>query len=143
MSIKLSQSEMQYITTFQRIVDVYIKDCVVDDEENKITYVVSEGQAGMAIGKKGIHINKLKELVAKDVEIIEFSNNLEKFIKNCFLPIIIKSIRVDKKKDGSIAHVEVSSQDKGRAIGRNGKNINKVKMIVQRQYENVDVAIKQ
>lgn len=142
-AVKLSQTEMQYITIFQGIVNVTINDCVVDEEENKVVFVVSEGQAGLAIGKRGTNINKLKEMIAKDVEIIEHSSDLTKFIRNCFLPIIIKDVTVLERKNGKAVTVEVDNKDKGRAIGRSGKNINKVKMLVLRQFDIADVMIKQ
>ena len=142
-AVKLSQTEMQYITILQGIVNVTIKDCIVDDDDNKVVFVVSEGQAGLAIGKRGMNINKLKEMISKDVEIIEHSSDPAKFIKNCFLPIIIREIVFLDRKNGKAATVEVDNKDKGRAIGRNGKNINKVKNLVLRQFDIVDVMIKQ
>jgi N utilization substance protein A len=142
-AVKLSQTEMQYITIFQGIVNVVIKDCIVDEEENKVVFVVSEGQAGLAIGKRGMNINRLKELISKDVEIIEHSSDPLKFIRNCFLPIVIREIVFLERKNGKTATVEVDNKDKGRAIGRSGKNINKVKNLVLRQFDIADVMIKQ
>ena len=142
-AVKISQTEMQYITILQGIVNVTIRDCIVDDEDNKVVFVVSEGQAGLAIGKRGMNINKLKEMISKDVEIIEHSSDPAKFIRNCFLPIIIREIVFTDRKNGKVATVEVDNKDKGRAIGRNGKNINKVKNLVLRQFDIVDVMIKQ
>jgi N utilization substance protein A len=142
-AVKLSQTEMQYITIFQGIVNVVIKDCIVDEEENKVVFVVSEGQAGLAIGKRGMNINRLKELISKDVEIIEHSSDPLKFIRNCFLPIVIREIVFLERKNGKTATVEVDNKVKGRAIGRSGKNINKVKNLVLRQFDIADVMIKQ
>ena len=142
-SVKLSQTEMQFITILQGIVNVTIMDCIVDEEDNKVVFVVFEGQAGLAIGKRGININKLKDMISKDVEIIEHSSDPAKFIKNCFLPIIIRNVTFLERKNGKAATVEVDNKDKGRAIGRSGKNINKVKSLVLRQFDIVDVMIKQ
>ena len=142
-AVKLSQKEMQYITILQGIVNVTIKDCIVDEEDNKVVFVVSGGQAGLAIGKRGMNINKLKEMIAKDVEIIEHSSDPAKFIRNCFLPIIIREVTFLDRRNGKAATVEVDNMDKGRAIGRSGKNINKVKNLVLRQFDIVDVMIKQ
>ncbi|MCK4895502.1 MAG: NusA-like transcription termination signal-binding factor [Candidatus Heimdallarchaeota archaeon] len=142
-AVKLSQTEMQFITIFQGIVNVIIKDCLIDEEDNKVTFVVSEGQAGLAIGKRGTNINRLKELIAKDVEIIEYSLDPAKFIRNCFLPIVTRAVIFLDRKNGRVATVEVDNRDKGRAIGRNGKNINKVKNLVLRQFDIIDVMIKQ
>ena len=46
-------------------------------------------------------------------------------------------------KSGKTATIEVDNKDKGRAIGRNGKNINKIKRLVLRQFDLADVMIKQ
>lgn len=142
-AVKLSQTEMQYITILQGVVNVTIMDCIVDEEENKVIFVVSEGQAGLAIGKRGVNINRLKELISKDVEIIEHSSNPTKFIQNCFLPIAIREINLQERRNGKTATVEVDNKDKGRAIGRSGKNINKIKKLVLRQFDISDVMIKQ
>ena len=142
-AVKLSQTEMQYITILQGIVNVTIKDCIIDEEDNKVIFVVSGGQAGLAIGKRGMNINKLKEMIAKDVEIIEHSSDPAKFIRNCFLPIIIREVIFLDRRNGKAATVEVDNKDKGRAIGRSGKNINKVKSLGLRQFDIVDVMIKQ
>ena len=142
-AVKLSQTEMQYITILQGVVNVTIMDCIVDEEENKVVFVVSEGQAGLAIGKRGVNINRLKELISKDVEIIEHSSDPAKFIKNCFLPIVIREINLQERRNGKTATVEVDNKDKGRAIGRSGKNINKIKNLVLRQFDISDVMIKQ
>lgn len=142
-SVKISQTEMQYITTYQGIINVTVLDCIIDEEDNKILYVVPEGKAGLAIGKRGVNINRLKELITKDVEIIEHSSDPAKFIKNCFHPIIIKSIVIQERRNGKIATITVDSKDKGRAIGRNGKKINKVKNLVLRFFDIADVLIQQ
>ena len=142
-SVKISQTEMQYITTYQGIINVTVLYCIIDEEDNKILYVVPEGKAGLAIGKRGVNINRLKELITKDVEIIEHSSDPIKFIKNCFHPIIIKNIVIQERRNGKIATITVDSKDKGRAIGRNGKKINKVKNLVLRFFDIADVLIQQ
>jgi len=141
--VKLSQTEMQYINMLLRVVNVNVKDCIVDDENNRVIYVVAQGQAGLAIGRRGSNIARLKELIAKDVEIVEYSPDMRTFIKNCFLPIVVREIKFQERRNGTIVKVKVDSKDTGRAIGRNGKNINRVKKIVTRQFDVQDVLIEQ
>jgi N utilization substance protein A len=40
-----------------------------------------------------------------------------------------------------LAYVEVSNKDKGLAIGRNGKNIEKVKLVAKRHHDIDDVIL--
>jgi len=141
--VKLSQTEMQYINMLLRVVNVSVKDCIVDEENNRVIYVVAQGQAGLAIGRRGSNIARLKELIAKDVEIVEYSPDMRTFIKNCFLPIVVREIKFQERRNGTIVKVKVDSKDTGRAIGRNGKNINRVKKLVTRQFDVQDVLIEQ
>ncbi|MHA1868129.1 MAG: NusA-like transcription termination signal-binding factor [Candidatus Heimdallarchaeaceae archaeon] len=140
--VKLSIDEMQFITIYQGIVNIKIRDCIIEESENKVLFVVEEGQAGLAIGKRGTNINKLKELIARDVEIIEYSSKPSIFIKNCFLPIIPKDVSIQNRKNGRVAVVTVDQKDIGLAIGRDGRTIKKVKQLVVRQFDIVDVIIK-
>ncbi|UJG42736.1 MAG: NusA-like transcription termination signal-binding factor [Candidatus Heimdallarchaeum endolithica] len=140
--VKLSIDEMQFITIYQGIVNIKIRDCIIEESENKVLFVVEEGQAGLAIGKRGTNINKLKELIARDVEIIEYSSKPSIFIKNCFLPIIPKDVSIQNRKNGRVAVVTVDQKDIGLAIGRDGRTIKKVKQLVARQFDIVDVVIK-
>ena len=51
--IKFTSVEMRYIALFQSITGATVNDCIVDDDLNRIIFVVKEGSIGMAIGKKG------------------------------------------------------------------------------------------
>ncbi len=96
---------------------------------------------GLAIGKGGENINRVKKIIGKHIEIIEYSDNPEEFVKNAFHPIPIKNVNIVDKNDKRIAYVEVSTKNKGLAIGRDGRNIEKVKKLSQRHHNIDDVII--
>ena len=56
--IKFTSREMRYIALFQSITGATVKDCIVDNDLNRIIFVVKEGNIGMAIGKKGKNIHE-------------------------------------------------------------------------------------
>ena len=114
-------------------------DCIVEDE--RIIYVVKPGDMGAAIGRNGEHINRIKKTVDKRIELVEYSTDPIIFIKNAFGPVTVKSVNIITKNDKRVAYAEVPNKEKGLAIGREGKNIGKVKMVAQRHHGIDDVIL--
>lgn len=56
-------------------------------------------------------------------------------IKNALAPAKVKDIRITEKPDSKIAVVEVNSQDKAMAIGKNGKTIDKTRLLAKRYFQ--------
>ncbi len=110
-------------------------------ENNRVLFVVKNGDMGLAIGKGGDHINRVKKAIGKHIEIIEYSENPEEFVKNAFHPVSVKNINIVLNDDKRIAYVEVPTKEKGLAIGRDGKNIEKVKKLSLRHHNIGDVII--
>ncbi len=139
--VKLSMDGIRYIALFEKITGASARDCYEDTENNRLLFVVKNGDMGLAIGKGGEHINNVKKAISKSVEIIEHSDDPVIFIKNAFHPIILKNITIKIHDDKRIAYVEVPTKEKGLAIGRDGKNIEKVKKLSFRHHNISDVII--
>jgi transcription termination/antitermination protein NusA len=137
--IRLSTEGIRYIALFESVTGATVKDCIV--EEDRIIYVVKAGDMGAAIGRNGDHINRIKKTVDKHVELVEYSDDPVIFIKNAFGPVTVKSVNITTKNDKRLAYVDVSNKEKGLAIGREGKNIEKVKMVAQRHHDIDDVIL--
>jgi N utilization substance protein A len=72
----------------------------------------------------------------KQVEIFEYIDDAEGFIRNALKPAKVKEIRlVDRASGGRIAMVNVETKDKGIAIGRNGQNIKKIRFLAKRYFD--------
>ena len=82
MSIKFNANEIRYIALFESLTGAMVKDCIIDEDNSKVTFVVKNGDMGLAIGKGGSTVNKVQKAVDKGVEIIEFSEDPTTFIKN-------------------------------------------------------------
>jgi N utilization substance protein A len=139
--VKLSTDGIRYIALFESLTGASAKDCFEDSENNRLVFVVKNGDMGLAIGKGGDHINRVKKTIGKHVEIIEHSDDPVEFVKNAFHPVSIKNASLVVKDDKRIAYVEVHSKEKGLAIGRDGKNIEKVKKLSARHHNIDDVII--
>jgi transcription termination/antitermination protein NusA len=140
--IKLTSVEMRYIALFQSITGATVKDCIVDDDLNRIIFVVKEGSIGMAIGKKGKNIHQLEKMTGKKHEVIEHSDNPAQFIKNALKPAKVDEVRITERMDGkTIAVISVNPKDKGVAIGKNGRNAERIRFLAKRYFQIQNVSI--
>jgi N utilization substance protein A len=106
-----------------------------------VIFVVKNGDMGLAIGKNGNNINRVKRSIGKHIEIVEFSDDVDEFIANALQPVSVKKVQVVTKESKKLAYVEVPSKDRGIAIGKNGRNINKAKVLALRHYGLEDIII--
>jgi N utilization substance protein A len=140
--IRFTSREMRYIALFESITGALVKDCIIDDELGRIIFVVKKGEVGMAIGKRGKNIRLLEKMTGKRHEIIEHSENPAQFIKNALKPARVKEIRITERPDGkTIAVVAVNPKDKGVAIGKNGRNAERIRFLAKRYFQIQHVSI--
>jgi len=140
--IKFTSHEMRYIALFESITGATVKDCIIDDDLNRIIFVVKGGDAGVAVGRNGKNIRLLEKMTGKKHEIIEHSDNPVEFIKNALKPARVKEIRITECPDGkTIAVVSVNPKDKGVAIGKNGRNAERTRFLAKRYFQIQNVSI--
>jgi N utilization substance protein A len=141
--VKLTEDCMRLISQFESLTGAGSRDCVIDDRNERLIFVINPGDMGLAIGKKGASIKKASEVMGKKIEVVEYNSNPEQFIKNCFFPAQVTSILFEGEPEEQIVQVVVRDEDRGIAIGKDGKNIFKAKKLAQRQHNIVDVQILQ
>ena len=140
--IKFTSREMRYIALFESITGATVKDCIVDNDLNRIIFIVKEGNVGMAIGRKGKNIHLLERMTGKKHEVIEHSENPAQFIKNALKPAQVNEIRITERPYGkTIAVVSVNPRDKGVAIGKNGRNAERIRFLAKRYFQIQNVSI--
>jgi N utilization substance protein A len=140
--IKFTNREMRFIALFESITGATVRDCIVDEDFDRLIFIIKEGDVGMAIGKRGKNISMLEKMTGKKHEIIEFSEDPSQFIKNALKPAKLKEIRISERPDGkTIAVVSVDPRDKGIAIGKNGKNAERIRFLAKRYFQINNVSI--
>lgn len=137
--IRLTAESIQYIALFENMTRAKILDCI--PEEERLVYVVKQGDMGLAIGKNGENINRVKKALDKPIELVEYSDDPVTFLKNAFGPVSVSSVNIINKNGKRLAYVEVPNKDNPLAIGRNGKNIEKVKMLARRHHNIEDMIL--
>ena len=89
--IKLTGKEMRYIALFENLTGEMANDCIIDLKRDRIILIVKPGNAGRAIGKHGSRIRVMRQMVKKNIEIVEFADNPIELIKNSFATYIRKT----------------------------------------------------
>ena len=140
--ITISEDVMRMIAQFENLTGAGARDCVVDDKFGRILFVINPGEMGLAIGKKGASIKKASDVFGKKVEVVEYNADKVQFIRNCFLPVHVRTVTFEDDEDGEIAYVEVTEQDRGLAIGKEGRHIIKAQQHAFRPIEINHVELK-
>ena len=142
--VVLTEECMRLISQFESLTGASSRDCIVDNRNERIIFVINPGDMGLAIGKSGSSIKKASDVMGKRIEVVEYSADPGQFLRNCFLPAQVTDIDFDtNEEDQQVALVEVRDEDRGLAIGKAGKNIFKAKVLAQRQHDIADVQLMQ
>jgi len=139
--VRLGPEEIKYITLFESMTGATVKDCV--QEADTMGFLVKKGDMGLAIGKGGSNIERVRNTMGKSVWIMEFDEDEPKFVKNLFQPIKVKQVRISSANKEKTAIIEVNRQDRKRVIGPEGKRIKLAKEMAKRHFmiENIIVQV--
>ncbi len=144
--IKLNTDELNMMSLFQTVTNVTARDCIIDTKMNRIIFVVNKGEMGLAIGKDGMVIKQVEKLLDRSIELVEYSDNPEEFIKNCLNPKFVLEVRLSERLDKSkIAVVVVDQKKKGAILGKGGKNAEKARLLARRYFniQNIQIVTSQ
>lgn len=140
--IKLTSDELRLMSLFQSITSVTARDCVVDDKMDRVIFIVNKGQMGLAIGKGGMTIRQLQNVVAKKVELVEYSEDASDFVRNILNPQMVNDVKITQRTDGSKQVVVlVDAKRKGVVVGKEGRNAEKARLLAKRYFQISNVLI--
>ena len=149
-NIRLDRQSMELISLFNNISGAIIKDCLIfqspENDSEIIIFLVKKEDVGKAIGKAGEHVKDLMTKLQKKIDVIPWSENLEQFIqfilnttKNS---IQLQNIEIkENRNEKKTVIISVRPQDRGKAIGKEGSMIRKIKELVLRHFEVDNVII--
>jgi N utilization substance protein A len=142
MEIKLTSDELRLMSLFQSVTSATARDCILDEKMDRVIFVVNKGQMGLAIGKGGSTIKQLQNVVAKKIELVEFSDDAAEFIRNLLNAVMVNDVWISDRSDGSKqAVVTVDPRKKGAVVGREGRNAEKARLLAKRYFQITNVQI--
>ncbi len=127
MKIEFDNESIRLINLLENILNVNVKDCVID-KENDIVYFIVESERKI----DGQMVNILRKVTNKNIFIIKFSNDINTFLKNLIPSMqffILQEINGKK-----ILKIKVNKYEKGKIIGKNKRNLMIYKRILERNF---------
>lgn len=93
---------------------------------------------GCCVGVKGVRINAVsKELANENIDCVEYHSALEIFVAKALTPAHVLSVKIEEAQEGERkkAIVQIKSEQKSKAIGKNGVNIRLASMLCECDIE--------
>lgn len=134
MPIRLSDEALRIAGLFEEETEATVKDCVVDDEHDRVVILVKAGEMGQAIGSAGETVRRLEDQIGSSIKLVEDARTAEDFVANALAPAAVFNVTISED-DETHAYAEVADEDRGVAIGSDGKNIAAARRLAKRHYD--------
>ena len=133
--IKYTEEELGLMAMFHTLTGVHPRDCIIDEQFNRVIFVIDKGYMGLAIGRRGQTIAQVEKLIGRPVELVEYSNTPEEFIKKALGERHIVSVRITQRYDGKkVGVVTIPFRSKGAVLGKGGRNAERARMLAKRYF---------
>lgn len=138
MKVTLTDEALQLAGLFEQETDATVRDCVVDEDTDRVIFLIKPGEMGQAIGSGGEHVKRLEEQIGKSIKLVEDADRPEDLVANALAPAAVYNVTISED-DETIAYVEVADEDRGVAIGADGKNIDAARTLASRHFDIDDI----
>ena len=137
---RIDLEELRYISLLQDLTGAMVYRALHDEEGNRIIYLVDKNDVGKAIGKDGRNVKMLSKLIGKNVEVVEYSDTLEGLVRNLMNGATVLRVDVVERDGVKAVYVKVRDDEKGKAIGKDGRNVKRARLVLNKLY-NVDKVV--
>jgi len=134
MAVELSDEARRLIALFETETDVTVRDCLIDDANDRVIYVVKAGEMADAIGPGGTIVERVEAKLDREIKLVEDADTADAFVANALAPAAVYNVTVSENSD-TVAYVEVAQEDRGIAIGEEGKNIDAARKLAARHFD--------
>ena len=141
MRVTLTGEQLRLAGLFEEEVGVAATDCLVEDERDRVVFVVERGKMAQAIGPDGEHVDRLERRLDTRVKLIEDADRAETFVANTLAPAAVYNVTVSEGTDGTVAYAEVDEAERGVAIGTDGENIETARVLASRHFDIDDIEL--
>jgi NusA family KH domain protein, archaeal len=141
--IRLTADELRLMSLFQSITTVTARDCIIDDKMDRVIFIVNKGDMGIAIGKNGSTIKMLQNIIGKRIELVEYAEDLAEFVRNIFGRDMVMDVKISNHNPhGKVVTVIVEPKKKAIVVGREGRNVEKARILTKRYFDVANVIIR-
>lgn len=132
--ITFDATVLQTMALFEQVTGARLKDFV----PTHMIFIVENGEMGKAIGKNASHVRRLEHLLKKNVQLVEFSDDLPVFLKNLVHPADVLSV---ENSEGVVTIRPRDAKSKGMIYGRERSRLMLIKDIVKRHFQVKDIKV--
>jgi transcription termination/antitermination protein NusA len=137
--VSFDTETLGYIRIFEERTGARVKDCF--ESEDKLVVLVAPGDVHKAVGPGGVLVDRLKGMLKKEIQVVEYADDPETLVRNIFYWYSPKQVDFGPKGSGRHATVTVDPAWKARAIGKAGKNLKIARAILLRHSDIVSVSV--
>jgi N utilization substance protein A len=134
MTVRLSDEALQLVALFEETTDATVRDCVIDEEFDRVIFLVKPGEMGQAIGAGGEYVSAVEDEIGKPIKLVEDADTAADFVANALAPAAVYNVTISENGD-RLAYVEVAQEDRGVAIGSDGRNIEAARALAERHCD--------
>ncbi|WP_254765856.1 NusA-like transcription termination signal-binding factor [Salinilacihabitans rarus] len=138
MGVTLDDDARRTLALFEEVTGATGRDCVRQD--GRLLVVVEPGEMATAIGPGGRRVRRFEERVDRSVRLVEGADEPAAFVANALAPAAVYNVTLSENA-GTVAYVEVASEDRGVAIGSDGRTIEAVRTLADRHFGIDDVQL--
>ncbi|NAZ32426.1 MAG: NusA-like transcription termination signal-binding factor [Acidilobus sp.] len=136
-SDRISLEELRYISLLQDLTGAMVYRAIEDENDNRIIYLVDKNDVGKAIGRDGRNVKMLSKMLNKNIEIVEYADDIDNMVRNLLPGVTVLKVEVTERDGLKTVYVKVKDDEKGKAIGRDGRNVKRARLVLNRLF-NVD-----
>ncbi|MBS3055669.1 MAG: NusA-like transcription termination signal-binding factor [Candidatus Aenigmarchaeota archaeon] len=140
MTLTFDNDTIRLMNLFENITGAPVKDCLIDNENGIVYFVIQEDKVGVAIGKNGAAVKKAERMIGKSIKLFEFSKDVTDFVKK--LVPQATSIKIKSEDDKTVIEIKVDKKDKAMVIGRDARNLKLFKELLQRSHNVNDLIVR-
>lgn len=137
--ISFDTETLGYIRLFEERTGARVKDCF--EAEDRLVYLVYPGEIPKAVGPGGVLVDRLKGMMKKEIQVIEYSDDPDALVRNIFYWYSPRAVDLVPKGKGRHATVTVDPAWKARAIGKAGKNLKVARAVLVRHTDIHSVSV--
>ena len=131
--IRLGTEDIKQIALFESMTRAKVEDFI--RQEDTFCFVIKKGDMGQAIGKNGSNVARVRRALGRNVIVFEGNEDDEQLLRNMFHPVEVHGLTIAKTSGGTSAVVQISREDRSRAIGVNGTRIKLIKALAKRHCD--------
>lgn len=130
---------LKKMALFESITHSKLKDFFDDPVQDRLVFIVLEGELWKALGKGSMNVKKLEKAYNRKIKIVEFAPDKIAFIKNMAYPLRISDVTEDEEGIVTIRHDDL--QTKGLLIGKNARNLRNMEKNIRRYFEVKEIKV--